>query len=126
MVAIQLKEIGAIDQDTYLAWSKLSASRLAYQFGWHTEYAALVAQSKTPRAPQALLTRAIEGYRWSLVTPAAIARLKGRDDPRIVAKELEAEDIVPRGNDDVVPERPKDVGDVLTPEELALLMSDID
>ncbi len=126
IVAIQLRDAKAIDQDTCREWSKLTAGRLASQFGWHAEYVALAAQTKMPRAPQALLTRAVEGYRWSLVTPATIARLDGKRDPRLVAEQLQADGIIPEGDDDIAPERPTDVGASLTPDELALLMSRTD
>lgn len=126
IVAIQLRDAKAIDQDTCREWGKLTAGRLASQFGWRSEYQTLVAQTTTPRAPQALLARAIEGYRWNLVTPATIARLDGKRDPHIVTAQLEAEGIVPMGADDTVPERPTDVGEGLTPDELALLISGTD
>lgn len=126
IVAIQLRDVQAIDQDTFREWSKLSSGRLATQFGWHAEYEALVAQTKKPRAPQALLARAIDGYRWNLVTPATIARLDGQRDPRMVVEQLKAEGIVPVGADEGAAERPKGVGEGLTPEEVALLMSGTD
>lgn len=126
IVAIQLRDAKVIDVDTCRGWSALSAGRLASQFGWHAEYVALAAQTKTPRAPQALLARAVEGYRWSLVMPATIARLDGKRDPRRVVEQLEADGIVPEGGDDIAPKRPTDVGASLTPEEVALLMSGTD
>lgn len=126
IVAIQLREVKAIDQKTCREWSKLSSSHLASQFGWRAEYQALVAQTNARRAPQALLARAIEGYRWNLVTPATIARLDGKRDSRAVTTQLEDEGIAPMGTGDIVPLRPTEVGDGLTPEELALLMSDTD
>lgn len=126
IVAIQLRDAKAIDQDICREWSKLTAGRLASQFGWRAEYQTLVSQTKTPRAPQALLARAIDGYRWNLVTSATIARLDGKSDPRIVSEQLGAEGIVPMGADDAEPERPTNVGDALTPEELALLMCGTD
>lgn len=126
IVAIQLRDAKVIDVDTCREWSALSAGRLASQFGWHAEYVALAAQTKTPRAPQALLARAVEGYRWNLVTPATIARLDGKRDPRLVTEQLEADGIVPEGSENIAPERPTDVGAPLTPEEVALLMSGTD
>lgn len=122
IVAIQLRDVKAIDRDTCRAWSALSAGRLASQFGWHSEYSSLVSETRTPRAPQALLARAIEGYRWGLVTPATIARLDGQRDPRVVTAQLKANGIVPLESEDAVPERPADVGTPLTAEELTLLM----
>lgn len=122
IVAIQLREAKAIDQDTCNKWSTLSTGQLASQYGWHAEYAALAMQTRMPRAPQALLARAVEGYRWGLVTPAAIARLDGKPDPGLVIKQLGADGIVPMEVDNAVPERPTEAGEPLTPEEIALLM----
>lgn len=121
IVAIQLREAKAIDGETCSEWSTLSTARLASQFGWHAEYQALVTQSATPRPPQDLMARTIEGYRWSLVTPATIARLGGQHDVDTVSEQLEAAGIVPVSNVDMVPERPAAVGEGLTPEELASL-----
>lgn len=126
IVAIQLRDADAIDQDTCSEWSALSAGRLATQFGWHSEYASLSSETKTPRAPQALLARAIEGYRWGLVAPATIARLSGQPDPRLVSEQLEADGIVPMEVEETVLERPTVVGTPLTPEELTLLAGSAD
>lgn len=126
IVAIQLREAGAIDQDTCREWSALSAGRLASQFGWHSEYSSLVSETRKPRAPQALLARAVEGYRWGLVTPATIARLDGHRDPRLVTEQLKADGIVPLEAECAAPDRPADVGTPLTPEELAVLMGGTD
>ena len=126
IVAIQLRDAKVIDLDTCREWSTLSSGRLASQFGWRAEYQTLVAQTKMPRPPQALLARAIDGYRWNLVTPATIARLDGTRDPRLVTEQLEADGIVPVGADDAATERPTDVGSALTPEEVALFMSGTD
>lgn len=126
IVAIQLRDTGVIDLETCREWSGLSAGRLAAQFGWHSEYASLASETGMPRAPQALLARAIEGYRWGLVTPASIARLEGLRDPRLVAAQLEADGIVPLEAEDTAPQRPTEGGAPLTPEELALLMGDTD
>ncbi|PFG33649.1 ImmA/IrrE family metallo-endopeptidase [Sanguibacter antarcticus] len=127
IVAIQLRDAKAIDQETCQDWSALSAGRLASQFGWHAEYASLTLESNTPRGPQALLARAVEGYRWGLVTPATIARLDGQRDPDRITAQLEAAGIVPLLEaEDAARERPTAVGTPLTPEELALLMGDAD
>lgn len=126
IVAIQLREAGEIDPDTCDAWKTFTAAGLASRFGWHAEYAALAAHSTTPRAPQALLARAVEGYRWNLITPAAIARLDGQRDPRDVVAELHADGIAPVDVEDVAPERPADAGTPLTAEEIAYLLGDGD
>lgn len=122
IVAIQLRDAQVIDQNTCNKWSALSTGQLASRYGWHAEYAALAVQTQTPRAPQALLARAVEGYRWGLVTPAAIARLDGSPDPRLVTDQLGTDGIVPMEADDIVAERPTRAEAPLTPEEIALLM----
>lgn len=122
IVAIQLRDVGAIDQATCKEWSSIATGTLAAQFGWHSEYQALVAQSRQPRAPQALLARAIEGYRWGLVSPAAIARLEGKPDQKAVADALAQDGIVPAELPDATAQQPEDTGQRLTPEELALLL----
>lgn len=129
IVAIQLRNAGVIDQRTYREWSTLSTGRLASQFGWHSEYASLATESQTPRAPQALMARAIEGYRWGLVAPATISRLEGQRSPRAAAAQLEAEGIAPidpEGAFGAPPERPVEANAPLTAEELAQLMDDTD
>ena len=126
MVAIQLREIGAINQNVYREWSSMTSGSLASQFGWRAEYQALVDQARTPRAPQELLARATYAYRWDLITPAAIARLEGERDPRVVVERLETEGIRPMKVDDVTPARPTDAGGGLTAEELALLTGGAD
>ena len=124
IVAIQLREAQVIDTNTYQEWSALTTGQLAFQFGWHTEYVSLASQSMTPRAPQSLLARAVEGYRWGLVTAAAIARLDGKHDQRLVSKQLQAEGIVPLSFYDTPPQRPPQSGIPLTEDEIRLLLSD--
>jgi len=43
--------------------------------------------------PQSLYARAIEGYQWGIVSPAAIARLSDREKLHDVVSELEQEGI---------------------------------
>lgn len=121
VVAIQLREAGAINQNLCREWSELTSGRLASQFGWRTEYQGLVEQSRTPRAPQGLLARAIEGYRWNLINPAIIARLAGYPSAQALADQLAADGIVPMDDDHAATRRPIDTGDGLSPEELKLL-----
>ncbi len=122
MVAIQMRTSGLIGQDTCDEWSRLSTAKLASQFGWHKEYEALAGETRSARAPQPLLARAIEGYRWGLVAAAAIARLDGKSNPDDVRDQLEADGVTPIELDDLVPERPEKVGQSLTPQEIAFLM----
>lgn len=122
IVAIQLRDARVIDQETCIKWSALTTGQLASQYGWHAEYAALAVQTQTPRAPQGLLARAVEGYRWGLVTPAAIARLDGKASPSLVTNQLEADGILPMETDDILAERPTGAGEPLSPGEIALLI----
>ncbi len=126
IVAIQLREAGAIDSQTCKEWASLTSPPLASRFGWHAEYQALVAQSSTPRAPQALLARAVEGYRWNLVAPAVVARLEGKRHPDEVVRELAEDGITPLSSVDTTASRPPESGDALTPDEIARLMGETD
>lgn len=126
IVAIQLRDAKVINAETCREWSSLSAGRLASQFGWSAEYAALAAHSKTPRAPQSLLARAVEAYRWGLVTPASIARLDGKHSARLVVEQLAAEGIFPDTVEDALLERPPIAGSPLTAEEIELLSGGVD
>lgn len=126
IVAIQLREAKVIDQPLCSEWITIPAGRLASQFGWRTEYQALVEQTKAPRAPQSLLARAVEGYRWGIVTPAVIARLNGNSDRADVVRQLEAEGVVPLEAHDASARRPSDSGAHLTAPELETLMGDAD
>ncbi|MGJ9493877.1 ImmA/IrrE family metallo-endopeptidase [Actinotignum sp. GS-2025a] len=119
--AVQLRESGVIDQSTCEEWRDIPAPSLAAQFGWLSEYKLLAALAEQPRAPQKLLARAIEGYRWGAIGPAAIARLTGRNDYHVLLKELRAAGITPVEMPDVTATAPHDTGAELTAEELALL-----
>lgn len=120
IVAIQLREATIINQAQCSEWSSITTTRLAAQFGWRAEYQLLVEQARRPRAPQALLARAIEGYRRGLVTSATIARLEGTAHAS-VTRQLAADGIVPIGDHDMRAQRPKGGGRHLTPEELDVL-----
>lgn len=83
IAAIQLKVLGLIDADRCAEWtsqssSGLSARRLAARFGWLNQYRSLAEDSSRPRAPQALMIRAVEGYQrgcWaSSSSPGGTAR----------------------------------------------------
>lgn len=124
MVAIQLRDGGHIDAKTSDSWRNYSSRSLATQFGWHTEYEALAAQSARPRAPQTLLARAIEGYRWGLLAPAAIARLEGNASQQAVVEALAADGIHRTTLPATSALPPTDSGEGLTAEELALLTDD--
>ncbi|MDY5126615.1 ImmA/IrrE family metallo-endopeptidase [Actinotignum sp. SLA_B059] len=108
--ASQLRESGVIDQSTCEEWSNIPVSSIAAQFGWLSEYKLLDVLAQQPRAPQKLLARVIEGYRWGAIGPAAIARLTGRADYHVLLKELRAAGITPVEMPDVTATAPHDTG----------------
>ncbi|TAK69148.1 MAG: ImmA/IrrE family metallo-endopeptidase [Actinomycetota bacterium] len=86
VAAIQLKETRYIDAATCGAWAPLSAQVLAAEFGWLSQYRSLVAASQQPRAPQALMARAVAGYYSGVLGLPEVALWYGQD-----AADLEAE-----------------------------------
>ncbi|WP_143235449.1 ImmA/IrrE family metallo-endopeptidase [Paractinoplanes atraurantiacus] len=87
----QLRTLKLIDTDTCSAWSTRSVANLATTFGWGSQYSALAADSSVPRAPQALMARAVEGYHRGVLGINELAAWYGRDP-----SELEAELGAPR------------------------------
>lgn len=79
VAAIQLKEAGQIDEGTYARWGGQSTSQLATRFGWLGHYKSLVEASSRPRAPQRLVTRAVEGYQAGVLSIAELALWYGQD-----------------------------------------------
>ncbi|MDK4286585.1 ImmA/IrrE family metallo-endopeptidase [Corynebacterium pseudodiphtheriticum] len=122
MVAIQMRDAGAINADTCKQWGQITAGALAAQFGWRPEYQALVEQSSKPRGPQSLMTRAIEGYRQGGVASSTIAKLSGDSSASATKAALAEEGITPVEALAVSAPRPKDTGERLTSEELSALM----
>ncbi len=122
IVAIQMRDAGLIDAETCKEWSALASGTLAARFGWHADYQALVEQSSKPRGPQGLMARVMEGYRRGVVTSAAVARLNG-DPCATETKAALAQDGITSGEaPEIAAPAPKDSGERLTPEELALLL----
>lgn len=95
IVAIQMHDAGVIDADTSTHWSQITSGRLATQFGWGTDYQALVEHSSKPRAPQRLMMRAMEGYRQGSVTPSTIAKLSGVPKATDVKEALDKQGFIP-------------------------------
>jgi Zn-dependent peptidase ImmA (M78 family) len=91
VAATQLRMLKLIDADTCSSWSARSAANLATTFGWGSQYRALAADSSAPRAPQALMARAVEGYQRGVLGINELAAWYGRDPA-----ELEAELGAPR------------------------------
>lgn len=77
VVAIQLQQAGYIDDTRKEEWMALTTPWLASRFGWSDQYHGLQEESDTRRAPQRLLSRAIEGYIANAVSLQSIARLRG-------------------------------------------------
>jgi Zn-dependent peptidase ImmA (M78 family) len=73
LAALQLLKAGVIEQVTYEEWRTISTSTLATRFGWRSQYQSLVADSSQPRAPQSLMSRAVDGYRHGVLGLAEVA-----------------------------------------------------
>lgn len=87
LAAIQLRTSGLIDGETCTRWSKLTAAHLATTFGWLSQYRGLAADSAVPRAPQSLMTRAVEGYLRGVLGLAELAAWYDQD-PEVLEEEL--------------------------------------
>lgn len=77
ITAVALRGMGRIDESTKSRWMVLSTPALATRFGWRDQYDALAAESDQRRAPQRLLTRAMNGYIEGVVSLRTIATLRG-------------------------------------------------
>lgn len=126
MVAIQLRDAGAIDSSTCKEWGALATGTVAARFGWHSDYGALVEQSNQPRGPQNLMVRVMEGYRQGSVNSSTVAKLSGDTRATDTKAALAQDGIVPEAVPVARAMAPQDTGDRLTPEELALLMGGAD
>lgn len=89
MAAIQMRTAGVIGRARCTEWSSVSTSRLAASYGWLNQYRSLVEDSRRPRAPQALMSRAVEGYRRGAIDVRELATWYGQD-PRELASQLGA------------------------------------
>jgi Zn-dependent peptidase ImmA (M78 family) len=83
IAAIQLRTLKLIDAETYSNWSTRSATNLAMTFGWGSQYRSLAADSSTPRAPQSLMTRAVEGFQRGVLGIRELASWYGQDPVRL-------------------------------------------
>lgn len=94
IAVIALEQAGYIDATTKQSWMNTTTPQLAARYGWSDQYQALQADADRCRAPQRLLTRAINAYAEGLLTVQAIATL--RDIPvSTVRQELYEAGIVP-------------------------------
>ena len=83
IAAIQLRTLKLIDADICSNWGARSAATLAMTFGWGSQYRSLVADSSVPRAPQSLMTRAVEGYQHGILGIRELASWYGQDPTRL-------------------------------------------
>lgn len=124
LVAIQLHKAGLIGLAQKNEWMALSTRSLASRFGWSDLYDGWQQESQSRRAPQRLLSRAIEGYVANVVSLQAVARLRGLPVEQIAA-EFEATGITPEAIEPaappaVIPDRPDtDFGDLDTLDDEA-------
>ncbi|GIE33948.1 hypothetical protein Ait01nite_069930 [Actinoplanes italicus] len=79
IAAIQLRNLSLIDVDTCTQWRHRSTVNLATTFGWGSQYRSLVADSSVPRAPQSLMTRAVEGYQRGVLGITELVSWYGQD-----------------------------------------------
>lgn len=122
IAAIQMRDTHLIDSPTYEELTQRSTKSVAAQYGWLPEYQALAAGSATPRAPQSLMARATEAYRWRQLSYAALARLQSESDAPQFARELSEQGIEPVSSNDF-PVRPLPDKEGLTTDELHFLMN---
>lgn len=87
LAAIQLRTLKLIDKGTCANWSTFSTTYLATSFGWLSQYRSLAADSAQPRAPQGLMTKAVEGYRRGVLGITELATWYGQD-PAELEQEL--------------------------------------
>ena len=83
LAAIQLRGAGRIDDATYEEFKRLSTRQLALQFGWLNQYDALAEASRTPRAPQALMKRAVAGYQLGVLGIAELSAWYGQSEQNL-------------------------------------------
>lgn len=98
MAAIALHEVGCIDSGAKATWKSMTTAQLAARFGWTDHYQLLQAQSDARRAPQKLLTRAIDGYIENVVSAQTLATLRGVDVDEMVHS-LSVGGVIPRGRE---------------------------
>ena len=91
VIAIQLRELGFISSEECRTLSKLRTPQLAERYGWGGKYRGMAQMSNTPRPPQSLLARAMEGYQKGILSPSYIARLEGKKNLKEVQERLQDE-----------------------------------
>lgn len=86
IAAIQLREAKRIDETTCDEWKRLSTRQLAVQFGWLNQYDALAEAARTPRAPQALMKRAVAGYQHGVLGITELSAWYGQSEENLRAE----------------------------------------
>lgn len=86
LAAVQLKEAGLIRHQACAGWRTVSTSMLAARYGWLSQYRAMSVAAMQPRAPQALMRRAVEGYHRGVVGLRELARWYGLDPAQLIAE----------------------------------------
>lgn len=99
IAAIALRDAGRVSPETATEWMKLGTRQLATRYGWRDHYAALQADSQRLRAPQGLLSRAIDAYEAGVLSAQAIATLRGMRVETVLS-ELEEAGVIPRRLDE--------------------------
>ncbi|WP_233624336.1 ImmA/IrrE family metallo-endopeptidase [Actinoplanes sp. ATCC 53533] len=94
IAAIALEQARYIDAPAKREWMSVSAPQLAIRFGWSDQYRALEADADRRRAPQRLLSRAIQGYAEGVLSAQTIATLRGIT-PKLAVTELREAGILP-------------------------------
>ncbi len=89
MAAIVMEQAGHITEAIKDGWMCVTTPALAARFGWSDQYRALQASSNLRRAPQKLLTRAIQGYLKNVVSLQTLATLRGVDATTIEQELIE-------------------------------------
>lgn len=96
IAAIQMRGTGIIDAATCTEWGGVPTVRLASSYGWLSQYRSLVEDSLRPRAPQALMSRAVAGYRQGVLGVQELATWYGQE-PGALADDLGATEPAPPG-----------------------------
>lgn len=76
LASIALRDVHAITEEEKRFLARVTTKQLAIRFGWDSQYHALQVQSRQKRAPQRLLSRAVKGYSYDVVSAQTIAALK--------------------------------------------------
>lgn len=90
IAAIAMHQADCITEAKKTEWLALTTPALAARFGWSDQYRALQTDAGQRRAPQRLLTRAIEGYMEHVVSAQTLATLRRTDVATIEAELLDA------------------------------------